>query len=87
VPATGTNMLPIWKFNPATSAVDGTLNSDPVEVYYSFQMNQPGDVVKMDYMTRALMIFTLEMRLYDQGSGKAQITRLTDKIKVRNLQH
>ena len=88
-PAAGTNMLPIFKFNPAANSlsVDGTLAADPVEVYYNFQMNQAGDVVKIDYMTRALTIFTLEMRLYDQGSGKPQITRLTDKIKVRNLQH
>ncbi len=75
------NMLPIWKFDPATAAVDGQLPADPVEVYYSFQMDLPNDVVKMDYMTRALTIFTLEMRLYDSGSGKAQITRLSDKVR------
>lgn len=86
-PAAGSHMLPIYKFNTATMSVDGTKVSDPVEVYYNFQMNQPGDVIKIDYMTRALMIFSLEMRLYDPTSGKPQVTRLTDKIKVRNLQH
>ena len=56
-------------------------------MYYNFQMNQANDVVKFDYMTRDLMNFTLEMRLYEVGSGKPQVTRLADKIKVRNLQH
>jgi hypothetical protein len=80
-------MLPIYKYNPATGSVDGSQAADPVEVYYNFQMNQANDVVKFDYMTRDLMNFTLEMRLYEVGSGKPQVTRLTDKIKVRNLQH
>ncbi len=86
-PAVGDHMLPIFKTNPATGIVDGSATADPVEVYYNFQMNQSGDVVKFDYMTRDLMNFTLEMRLYDIGSGKPQVTRLTDKVKVRNLQH
>jgi len=86
-PAAGTHMLPIFKYNPANNSVDGTIAADPVEVYYNFQMNQAKDVVKIDYMTRTLMIFSLEMRLYDPGSGKPQVTRLADKINVGNLQH
>lgn len=85
LPAAGPNMLPIFKLDPANGLLD--LPSDPVEIYYNFQMNQPGDVVKIDYLTRDLMIFSLEMRLYDTNSAEPQITRLTDKIRVRNLQH
>jgi prepilin-type N-terminal cleavage/methylation domain-containing protein len=57
-----------------------------VEVYYDFQMNRPNDVVKMDYMTRELMQITLEARLYDPRSSRAQWTSLNGSVKVRNLQ-
>ncbi len=61
--------------------------SDPVEVSYFFTMVRPNDVVKVDYLTRDLMNVALEVRLYDSHSGQAQIISLSDKIKVRNLQH
>ena len=60
--------------------------SDPIEVQYKFQMNRPNDVVKIDYLTRELMGVTIESRLYDPASSKAQTTILNEKIKVRNLQ-
>ncbi len=86
-PAAGTHMLPIFKFDPSLGAINSSMPADPIEVYYNFQMNQPSDVVRVDYMSRTMMIFSLEMRLYDVGSGKPQVTRLTDKINVGNLQH
>jgi hypothetical protein len=61
--------------------------ADPVEVLYRFQMNRPNDVVKVDYLTRELMNVTVEARLYDPASSRPQNTILTEKIKVRNLQH
>ncbi len=63
------------------------LPADNVEVSYSFTMIRPNDVVKVDYMTRDLMNVALEVRLYDARSGQPQIISLSDKVKVRNLQH
>ena len=60
--------------------------ADPVEVSYSFQMNRPSDVVKIDYMTRSIMNVNMELRLYDPRSARPQNTSLTSKIAVRNLQ-
>jgi prepilin-type N-terminal cleavage/methylation domain-containing protein len=62
-------------------------NADNVEVSYSFTMVRPNDVIKVDYMSRDLMNVALEVRLYDVRSGQPQIISLSDKIKVRNLQH
>ena len=61
--------------------------ADNVEVSYSFTMVRPNDIVKVDYMTRDLMNVAMEVRLYDAHTGQPQIISLSDKIKVRNLQH
>jgi hypothetical protein len=84
-PNGGPNSLPVQKVNPATGLLDPSLPADPVEVYYSFQMNRPNDVVKIDYLTRELMNVTMEARLFDPASGAAQTTALAQKVKVRNL--
>ncbi len=82
----GPNSLPMFRAD-ANGIVDGTLPAAPVEITYSFQMNRPNDVVKVDYLTRELMSFSLEARLYDPATSTPQSTSLTQKIKVRNLQH
>ncbi|MDE2125476.1 MAG: type II secretion system protein [Armatimonadetes bacterium] len=61
--------------------------ADPVEVSYSFQMNRPNDVVKIDYYTRDLFNITLQTRYYDQASGTPQSVDLAERIHLRNLQH
>lgn len=75
--ANGPNSLPLNK-------ADGSA-SDPVEVYYNFQMNNVRDVVKGDYLTREQMNVKIDMRLYDPRSGRPQSTRLVTKVNVRNL--
>ena len=75
--------LPALKYNPAIGA---NVAADPVEVSYSFQMNRPSDVVKIDYLTRSILNITMEMRLYDTRSARPQTTQLTSKVSVRNLQ-
>jgi len=75
--------LPEHKIDP----INGPMPSDPVEVSYRFQMNRANDVVKIDYLTRELINVTIEARLYDPASSRPQSVTLTDKIKVRNLQH
>lgn len=75
--------LPLLKYSPATGA---NVAADPVEVSYSFQMNRPSDVVKIDYLTRSILNVTMEMRLYDTRSARPQTTQLTSKVSVRNLQ-
>ena len=77
--------LPALKQDLANPGTD--IAADYVEVNYSFTMIRPNDVVKVDYMTRDLMNVAVEVRLYDAHSGKPQIISLSDKIKVRNLQH
>jgi prepilin-type N-terminal cleavage/methylation domain-containing protein len=74
--------LPIWKLSNGANVV-----ADPIAVTYKFQVNQPNDVVKVDYLTRELINFSLEAKLYDPPSSRPQVTSVTDKIKVRNLQH
>ena len=86
VPAEGPNSLPIHKYDPALGRINIALWADPVEVSYQFQMNRPNDVVKIDYLTRELMSLAFQVRLYDPSSGRPQITELSNKIKVRNLQ-
>lgn len=76
--------LPQAKYDPAT---DQVVPADPVEVTYSFQMNRPNDIIKVDYLTRQQMTVALEARLYDPASSAAQTTALTQKIAVRNLPH
>jgi prepilin-type N-terminal cleavage/methylation domain-containing protein len=78
-------ILPTLKVDPADSTKN--IAADNVEVSYSFTMIRPNDVIKVDYMTRDLMNVALEVRLYDAHSGQPQIISLTDKVKVRNLQH
>jgi hypothetical protein len=93
--------LPEYKANPAfdpampnsaanpkflQGAGEG-IRSDPVEVFYKFQVNRPNDVVKVDYLTRELLNVTVESRLYDPASGRPMSAILTEKLKVRNLQH
>jgi prepilin-type N-terminal cleavage/methylation domain-containing protein len=78
-------VLPTQKIDPNNPA--NNIPSDPVEVSYYFTMIRPNDVVKVDYMTRDLMNVALEVRLYDAHTGQPQIISLSDKIKVRNLQH
>ncbi|HZO87942.1 MAG TPA: prepilin-type N-terminal cleavage/methylation domain-containing protein [Chthonomonadaceae bacterium] len=82
----GPHSLPVAKYNPQTGQIDPNLPADPVEVYYDFQMNRPNDVVKVDYLTRTMMNIVLEARLFDPASSRPQITALTNRIKVRNLQ-
>jgi prepilin-type N-terminal cleavage/methylation domain-containing protein len=88
--------LPEHKANPAfdpsqpnSPANPKLLNmpSDPVEVFYKFQTNRANDVVKVDYLTRELLNVTVESRLYDQYSARPMSAVLTEKLKVRNLQH
>jgi len=80
--ANGPNSLPLNKTDN-TGAL--TLNADPVEVYYNFQMNNIRDVVKGDYLTREQMSIKIDMRLYDPRSARPQSTRLVTKVNVRNL--
>lgn len=75
--------LPQKKWDPNTQTI---INSDPLEVSYSFQMNRPTDVVKLDYLTRSIINVNMELRLYDPRSGRPQTAQLTSKISVRNLQ-
>ncbi len=75
--------LPLLKYVAATGQ---TVPADPIEVSYSFQMNRPSDVVKIDYLTRSIMNVNMEMRLYDPRSARPQTTQLTSKVSVRNLQ-
>ena len=74
-------VLPTRKIDAVNTA------ADLVEVSYSFTMVRPNDVVKVDYMTRDLMNVALEVRLFDVHSGQPQIISLSEKVKVRNLQH
>ncbi len=76
-----THSLPLLK-----QAGGANVAADPVEVSYSFQMNRPSDVVKIDYLTRSIMNVNMELRLYDPRSARPQTTSLTSKIAVRNLQ-
>ncbi|MCW3095988.1 MAG: prepilin-type N-terminal cleavage/methylation domain [Chthonomonadaceae bacterium] len=78
-------VLPTQKLDFANPG--NNLAADPVEVSYYFTMVRPNDVVKVDYMSRDLMNVALEVRLYDAHTGQPQIISLSDKIKVRNLQH
>ncbi len=80
-------VLPTQKADFTNPGVPVNKPADPVEITYSFTMLRPNDVVKVDYMTRDLMNVNLEVRLYDIRSGRPQIVSLSDKIKVRNLQH
>ncbi len=93
--------LPEYKANPAFDpALPNTpanpkflpgsgegVPSDPVEVFYKFQTNRANDVVKVDYLTRELITVTVEARLYDPSSSRPSSTILTQKLKIRNLQH
>lgn len=72
--------------NTAANPLLLSLPSDPVEVAYKFQVNRPNDVIKVDYLTRELMTVAMEMRLYDQTSGRPQSTVLTQQIKIQNFQ-
>jgi prepilin-type N-terminal cleavage/methylation domain-containing protein len=81
--------LPLAK--AGTSGSGGTVAggyqpADPVLVEYSFQMNRPTDVVKIDYLTRELMTVSINSRLYDPSSASPQDTILTSQVKARNLQ-
>jgi hypothetical protein len=79
--------LPICKWDPTIGDVNANLPSDPIEVSYQFQMNRPNDVVKVDYLTRGLMNVAVQARLYEPSTGTPQVTVVTEKIRVRNLQH
>ena len=77
------NSLPQIRYNRVTRTNEATA---PLEITFNFQTNRPGDVVKVDYMTREFINVSIEARLYDQRTGTPQITSLTNKMKVRNLQ-
>jgi prepilin-type N-terminal cleavage/methylation domain-containing protein len=68
--------------------LDAANVQQPARIYvtYQIQNNLTSDVVKADYLTRQLMTFALGVRLFDLNSGQPQLTTLTQKIKVRNLQ-
>ncbi len=90
-PTYRTHSLPEKKWMPDPAAPTDTTKgtvvaADPMEVSYSFQMNRPSDVVKIDYLTRSILNVTMEMRLYDTRSARPQTTQLTSKVSVRNLQ-
>ena len=70
---------------PLDTSKGTVVTADPVEVSYSFQMNRPTDVVKIDYLTRSILNVAMEMRLYDPRSARPQTTQLVDKVSVRNL--
>lgn len=82
-PVYRTHSLPLLKWDTVTNAV---VPADPIEVSYSFQMNRPTDVVKLDYLTRSIINVNMELRLYDPRSNRPQTTQLASKITVRNLQ-
>ncbi len=82
-PVYRTHSLPQRKWDQTSQSI---VNSDPVEVSYSFQMNRPTDVVKIDYLTRSIINVNMELRLYDPRSGRPQTAQLATKISVRNLQ-
>ena len=90
-PTYRTHSLPERKWMPDPSAPNDTTKgtvvaADPLEISYSFQMNRPSDVVKIDYLTRSILNINMEMRLYDPRSARPQTTPLTSKVSVRNLQ-
>lgn len=70
--------------NPSNAPTNGL--ADPIEVYYSFQLNRPNDVVKLDYLTRDRLTVSVEARLYDPATDAPQTTPLTAQVSVRNLQ-
>jgi prepilin-type N-terminal cleavage/methylation domain-containing protein len=88
LPIIGTNSLPIYKWNPNLNppGIDTSMSADSVQVTYDFQMNRANDVVKIDYLTRAMMNIGVEARFYDPASSRPQVTDLTSKIRIRNLQ-
>ena len=97
-PAPSTNPLPVYrvhglpqlKYAPTSTSpapdANGNVPADEVEVSYSFQMNRPTDVVKIDYLTRSIINVSMELRLYDPRSARPQTTQLASKIAVRNIQ-
>ncbi len=76
--------LPELKYDPGSNQ---NVPSDAIEVNFNFTMNRPNDVVKVDYLTRNMITILLEARLYDPASGRPQTISLSDRVKVRNLQH
>lgn len=71
---------------PETYDDNGNIVQSRIIVTYQIQNNLPTDVVKMDYLTRQLMTFSLSVRLYDFNSGQPQQVTLTQKVRVGNLQ-
>ncbi|MBC8103351.1 MAG: hypothetical protein H7Z41_12300 [Cytophagales bacterium] len=66
-------------------AFDPTI-TDPDQVRRQSRVGSPEpDVVKVDYSTRSLMAITIGARVYDSGSGEAQVIQLADKIQVNNV--
>lgn len=80
------NGLPTAKLGAGPNNTPQAEPADPVEVNFSFQMNRPNDVVKIDYYTRELMNIILSVRYYDPATATPQQTDLTERVRLRNLQ-
>lgn len=53
-------------------------------INYKFSNNKADDVVRADYTTKNLITISMQIRMYDPPSGKAQSIELSNKVRVNN---
>jgi prepilin-type N-terminal cleavage/methylation domain-containing protein len=56
-----------------------------VYVYYEVQNNKKGDALRASYTTKSLMTVVVGAQVYDSGSARAEMTELTNKVRLKNI--
>jgi prepilin-type N-terminal cleavage/methylation domain-containing protein len=56
-----------------------------IEISYKYQLNQDGDIVIGNYLTKTLLNVTVGIRIFDQDSGRLCAVEVSNKVRIRNL--
>lgn len=73
-------------------SVNNPIQSQPVpdghlvRIAFFYQNNEPGDLVKVDYLTRELIQVNLTARMYDPVNRQPITTTLANRVHIRNMQ-
>jgi hypothetical protein len=71
-----------------TSHSDGSQTYQGVNnilLYYEVQNNKKSDILRASYITKSMMTVQVGMRIYDAGTGRAQVANLANKVRLKNV--
>jgi prepilin-type N-terminal cleavage/methylation domain-containing protein len=75
----------LWQNNYARNAAGEPLNANGVALSTIINGKPDGDIVRVDYSTRAILSINFGARVYVSDGAEPQTVQVTEKVKINNL--